>query len=299
MRARKMRITLVAAMATRCESRPRWSSNTYVFLRDSVASSSHEASLRRAADIAPRCTRSLRRRRSERHATSAPWPDCLAFVEDWSSRGLPEAVVLTVAEIERRRGADDAASTGDRSDAGLAGTPSLVGGGPLGTTSPWDKLGRSHLGLVFLDISGNEARAMGLLFAGIAEGGLVARLRARRSGARGLGRGRDADPQHAGSDPGHPAQPGHVNASQRGGERDSSHIAHRRKLSGAVRAHTLPPRSEGDCTCSRTAPPATAHVTVAHRSRKRYGATSGTLPIFLTNGQRSIAACGACVTLLP
>ena len=29
-----------------------------------------------------------------------------------------------------------------------------------------------HLGLAFLDISGNEARAMGLLFAGIAEGGL-------------------------------------------------------------------------------------------------------------------------------
>ena len=172
MRARKMRITLFAATATRCESCPRWSSNTYEFLRDSVASSSHEASLRRAADIAPRCTRSLRRRRPETHATSAPWPDCLAFVEDRSSRGLPEAVVLSVAEIERRRGADDAATTGDRSDAGLAGTPSLVGGGRLGTRSPWDKPGRSHLGLVFLDIPGNEARAMGLLFAGIAEGGL-------------------------------------------------------------------------------------------------------------------------------
>ena len=43
----------------------------------------------------------------------------------------------------------------------------------------------------------------------------------------------------------------------------------------------------------RTAPPPTAHVTVAPRSRKRYGATSGTSPIFLTYGQRSIGACGA------
>ena len=48
-------------------------------------------------------------------------------------------------------------------------------------------------------------------------GGLVARLRTRRSGTGRLGRGRDPDPQHAGSDPGGPAQPGHVSERHRAG----------------------------------------------------------------------------------
>ena len=48
---------------------------------------------------------------------------------------MPEAVAPAEAEIETRRGADDFATTGDRSDAGSAGTPSLVEEGRSGTTS--------------------------------------------------------------------------------------------------------------------------------------------------------------------
>ena len=123
-----------------------------------------------------------------------------------------------------------------------------------------------HLGLAFLDISGNDARAMGLLFARISQGGLVARLRARRSGTGRLGRGRDADPQHAGSDPGGPAQPGHVSERHRAGRcsRRSTDTSsptrivprHRRRRRSGIRLTPVPSRTPAG---SVAAPPPTAN----------------------------------------